>query len=339
MLSVCQFNPRCAMKENRFIQVREELWNTFEKALDEFERTRATKKKTSTEVFITQYRAVSHDLSIARTRHYGANLISRLNTLVLRGHNLIYFSRTGWLEKIYRFYANTFPNEVRKNKKWVFVSLILFSLPWILVSFCIAQSDTFVYTILSEESVFEVEQMYNPSNPLWTDGPHPADQLTMLGGYIFNNTSIGLITFVSGIGFGLVTLFVLLLNSVLLGARVAHLTAIGYGLTLYPFVIGHGAFELTAIVIAGAAGLRLAAALYFPGNLGRKTALRQGISEVMTLVAGFFTMFIVAAVIEAFWSPLNLPAIVKYVVGSILWVLVLSYFFFAGRSEISRLAS
>lgn len=327
------------MKENRFIQVREEHWNSFEEALDEFERKRATKSKTSIDDFVTQYRSVSHDLSVARTRHYGVNLISRLNTLVLRGHNLIYFSRTGWLEKIYRFYANTFPSEVRKNKKWVVVSLVIFSLPWILVSVCIAQSDTFVYSILSEAMVENFEQMYNPSAHAQSEGPEPENQLTALSRYIFNNTSIGLITFVSGIGFGLVTLFVLLMNSVFLGAVFAHLTVIGYGSTLYPFVIGHGAFELTAIVIAGAAGLRLAAAIYFPGNLGRKTALRQGVREVMTLVAGFFTMFIVAAFIEAFWSPLDLPSIVKYVVGSILWIFVLSYFFFAGRNEISRLAS
>lgn len=326
------------MKENRFIQVREEFWRSFEDALNEFERTGANKQNTSVEDFVTLYRSVSHDLSVARTRHYGARVISRLNTLVLRGHNLIYISRTGWLEKIFHFYANTFPREVRKHKKWVFVSLLMFSLPWILVSYCISQSDSFVYSIMDENMVESIEQMYNPDAHHQQEGPEPASQLAALGMYIFNNTSIGLVVFVSGIGFGLLTVFVLLFNSVFLGSVFAHLTVIGYGSTLYPFVIGHGAFELTAIVIAGAAGLRLAVALYFPGDLGRRTALRQGIREVMTLVAGFFTMFIVAAFVEAFWSPQDLPSIVKYVVGGILWMIVLCYFFFAGRNEISRLA-
>lgn len=325
------------MKENQFIDRREDSWKSFERALNEYERTRKVENPTSVEQFVDLYRAVSHDLTVARTRHYGANLITRLNTLVLRGHNLVYVSRTGWLENIFRFYTNTFPREVRKHKKWVLTSLVLFTLPWLVVSYCISQSDTFIYSVMDRSMVAAFEHMYDPSGPWQGYQPEPSSQLEALGGYIFNNTSIGLVTFVSGIGLGLLTVFVMLFNSVFLGSIFAHLTVIGYGSTLYPFVIGHGALELTAIVIAGAAGLRLAAALYFPGTLGRQTALRQGIREAMTLAAGFFTMFILAAFIEAFWSPINSPNIVKYVVGGILWVLVLFYFLFVGRNEISRL--
>lgn len=327
------------MKENRFVHTREEQWRAFENALTEYERKRKIKPNTSVEELVRLYRSVSHDLSVARTRHYGAKLIDRLNALVIRGHNLVYVSRTGWIEKIYRFYANTFPREVRTHKKWVITSLLLFTLPWLAVSFCISQSDTFIYSVMDERMVEYIERMYDPDSPLQNEGPEASNRIFALGMYIQNNTSIGLVTFVSGIGLGLLTVFVLLLNSVFLGSIFAHLTVVGYGSTLYPFVIGHGALELTAIVIAGAAGLRLAAALYFPGNFGRKTALRQGIREAMTLVAGFFTMFILAAFIEAFWSPLNIPNIFKYVIGGILWVLVICYFFFAGRNEISRLPS
>ncbi|MCY3541860.1 MAG: stage II sporulation protein M [Gammaproteobacteria bacterium] len=328
------------MKENRFIHNREEIWRSYENALDQYERTRKLQTSTSVEEFVDLYRAVSHDLTVARTRHYGANLITRLNTLVLRGHNLVYFSRTGWLENIFRFYTNTFPREVRKHKKWVLTSLFLFTLPWLAVSYCISQSDTFIYTVMDRSTVASFEQMYDPNSPLREIvREEPLTRIQAFGRYIQNNTSIGLVVFVSGIGFGLLTIFVLLVNSVFLGSVFAHLTVIGFGSTLYPFTIGHGALELTAIVIAGAAGLRLAGALYFPGTLGRQTALRQGIREAMTLAAGFFTMFILAAFIEAFWSPLSLPPpIVKYVVGGILWILVISYFLFAGRNEISRLA-
>ncbi len=326
------------MKENRFILNREEVWNSFEKALDEYERTRKVNTSKSVEEFVDLYRAVSHDLTVARTRHYGATLITRLNALVLRGHNLVYVTRTGWLENIFRFYTNTFPREVRKHKKWVLTSLVLFTFPWLVVSYCISQSDTFIYTVMDPYMVEAFETMYDPDAPWQQTGPDASSRLQALGEYIRHNTSIGLVTFVSGIGFGLLTIFVILFNSVFLGSVFAHLTVIGYGSTLYPFVIGHGALELTAIVIAGAAGLRLAVALYFPGALGRQTALRQGIRESMTLAAGFFTMFILAAFIEAFWSPQNLPNIFKYVVGVILWALVLSYFFFAGRNEISRLS-
>ena len=86
----------------------------------------------------------------------------------------------------------------------------------------------------------------------------------MFGHYILNNISIALRTFASGLLAGLGTLLVLLFNGVIIGSVAGHLQHIGHGDPFWRFVAGHGAFELTAIVIAGGAGLQLGMKLLAP---------------------------------------------------------------------------
>ena len=95
----------------------------------------------------------------------------------------------------------------------------------------------------------------------------------MFGYYIANNIGIGFRTFAGGILFGIGTLFLLVYNGLVIGGVAGHLTAIGYRDTFWSFVSAHGAFELTAIAVCGAAGLRLARAVLAPSQYSRARAL------------------------------------------------------------------
>ena len=96
-------------------------------------------------------------------------------------------------------------------------------------------------------------------------------------------------------------------------------------------MISHGSFELTAIAVAGGAGLMLGNALIHPGQRTRMESLKVRGLEAVQIAAGAAVMLLIAAFIEAFWSPLAVPAMLKYVVGSSLWLLVFCYLAFAGR--------
>jgi uncharacterized membrane protein SpoIIM required for sporulation len=107
---------------------------------------------------------------------------------------------------------------------------------------------------------------------------------------------------------------------------------VGYGETFWSFVIGHGAFELTAIALSGAAGLKLGWALLAPGSLSRGEALRVAAKTSVRLIAGVIIFLLIAAFIEAYWSSMSWPApLTKYLVGAALWVLVAAYLLLAGR--------
>ena len=97
---------------------------------------------------------------------------------------------------------------------------------------------------------------------------------------------------------------------------------------------GHSALELTAIMLSGAAGLKLGFALIAPGQLSRKAAVMQAARAATRIVYGAAAMFLAAAFVEAFWSPLTeVPVHIKYGVGIAMWLAVAAYFVLAGRGR------
>ncbi|MDB5849697.1 MAG: hypothetical protein JWP29_3449 [Rhodoferax sp.] len=97
-------------------------------------------------------------------------------------------------------------------------------------------------------------------------------------------------------------------------------------------MVTHSAFELTAIVLAGAAGLRLGFSWMAPGGHTRLEALRLAARAAVVVVYGVIGLLLIAAAVEAFWSSARwIEPTVKYGVGAVCWVLVLSYLTWQGR--------
>jgi uncharacterized membrane protein SpoIIM required for sporulation len=155
----------------------------------------------------------------------------------------------------------------------------------------------------------------------------------MFGFYIWNNISIAFRTFASGLAFGVGTLVSVIFNALYFGVIASHIAKIGSGQPFFSFVIGHGAFELTAILLSGVAGMRLGLSVLAPGARGRVAALRAGALESLPIIAGAALMLLAAAGIEAFWSPRPLGPYVKYGVGAALWLLVALWLALAGRAH------
>jgi uncharacterized membrane protein SpoIIM required for sporulation len=156
----------------------------------------------------------------------------------------------------------------------------------------------------------------------------------MFGFYIWNNIKVAFQCFATGLLLGLGPVFYLIYNGLLMGAVAGHLGNAGYTQTFYSFIIGHGAFELTAIVLSGAAGLRLGAALLFPGRQMRSTAIKHAARETLPIVYGLTLMLVIAAALEAFWSSsVSIPPAAKFAMGAVYWALVLVYFLTRGRTH------
>jgi uncharacterized membrane protein SpoIIM required for sporulation len=154
----------------------------------------------------------------------------------------------------------------------------------------------------------------------------------MFGHYIRNNISVAFQCFAGGLFAGLGSLFFLGYNGVHSGAIGGYLTERGLSSTFYSFIVTHSAFELTAIVLSGAAGLQIGHALLQPARLTRQQALVEATEESAVVLYGVTAMLLVAAAIEAFWSSAAwLPHPAKYGVAAVCWIAVMTYFAFAGR--------
>jgi len=277
------------------------------------------------------YRHVCNDLALARDRELSSSLVAELNALALRGHQLLYRAQRGSVPRLGRFLVTDFPRAVRREWKLVLLCHVLFYLLAVGIAALDWRSPDLIYSFIDDAGVRSMEDMYDPEEGASTKERGPEADAAMFGFYIWNNISIAFRTFASGLAFGVGALMSLVFNALQLGLIAGHLVQKGSTEPFFTFVIGHSAFELTAILLAGAAGMRLGLAIVAPGPRTRLSSLQQAARQSLPIVAGAGLMLVIAASIEAFWSPRLLPAPVKYGVGASLWGLVGAWLGFAGR--------
>ena len=282
------------------------------------------------------YRRCCEHLALAQARSYPIHLTQRLETLTQRAHQVIYRQQDYGLARLGRLILVDFPQSVRAHHWYVLVSALLFLLPMVLVGWASYRDPGFVLHLLDADRVKEFDGMYRTGTESIGRVRSADTDWHMFGYYIMHNIGIGFQCFAAGIFAGVGSVFYLVFNGLFGGAVAGYLVASGYAENFFPFVVTHAAFELTAIVLSGAAGLRLGHAVLAPGTCTRVQALKRAASDAVVVVYGVFGMLVIAAAVEAFWSSATwvVPA-VKYSAGAVCWTLVLAYLAWQGRARAS----
>jgi uncharacterized membrane protein SpoIIM required for sporulation len=280
--------------------------------------------------FSQAFRSLCHDLAIVRSRGFGRDLDRYVNDLVVRGHSLFYGSRAGAVNATWDFLAAGFPRLVRRRFGYFLAAFALLVLPGMVSGLVVGRDSSLAVRVLPGPMLQELEQMYSPPREGVPSSSGSAP-FGMTGFYVWNNAGIAFRCFATGIFFGLGTVYYLVYNGIVLGTVAGFLVDRGHSERFFTFVVGHGSFELTAIVIAGAAGLRIGHALLHPAPYRFGESLRRRGQDGAQLAVGAGAMLVVAAVVEAFWSPLPIPPEIKYAAGAIGWVVVAGYLVLAGR--------
>ena len=329
------------MKQAHFENLYSQEWQEFEEMLVRLESPKKEnkgKKAYSEELFTfsKRYRRLCHYLSMAKERGYSNYLVSHLNELVTRGHAVLYYHKPTVILKILRFFLFEYPALIRKEIKWTVLACLFFFGPFLLMCSATHVYPDLAYAVFDPDTISRYESMYDSMESKLEERGTKGD-FAMFGFYIRNNIGIGFRTFASGLLFGLGSIFFLVFNGVVLGTVSGHMIDPAYSTTFYSFVIGHGSFELTAIALAGAAGLKLGSSLVSPGRFKRIEALKQSANVSMRIVYGVIAMLVVAAFLEAFWSSTaSIAPSVKFSVGGVLWLIVICYFVFLGRTNGSQ---
>ncbi|MEP6633134.1 MAG: stage II sporulation protein M [Luteimonas sp.] len=325
------------MKQVDFVARHEAEWVAFEDWLEQRSRLpRAARGRVwnglRDEQMPEGYRRLCQQLAIARRRGYSAAVTVRLQDLMQRGHNALYRPPTPRWSRVPRFLLSDFPRLVRSQRGCVCAALALFALPMLGMFAALHWFPELIRGVFDTQQLAELERMYDPADAVGKLGRDRETDLAMFGYYVLNNVSIGFRTFASGLLAGIGTILALLVNGVMIGGVAGHLQGIGHGDPFWRFVVGHSAFELTAIVIAGAAGLRLGLDMVAPGRRRRVDALIDGGKIGAQLCLGVLAMLILAAFVEAFWSSIVwIPRAVKFGVGGMLWLIVLTWLWRGGR--------
>src|SRR6185437_5018634 len=267
------------------------------------------------------YRQIASDLSALRQDGSAPALATFLNQLLARAHNFVYSGRKGSPMVVLRFLWYDYPHVIRKMQPFLLASLVLFLAGGMLGSLLTLAKPEFMRQLLGPDMVATIEH-----HKMWTDSVTsmaPQESSAIMT----NNLSVTFMTFASGIVAGLGTLYLIGWNGVLLGVVGAACAQAHMSASLWSFVAPHGSLELPAIILSGAAGMRLGQGLLFPGAYSRRHSIAGAGRDAVRLMAGVIPMLIVAGTLEGFFSPSKAPVALKFLVGSCLFTALMFWWY------------
>ena len=322
------------MKAAELVESRMSDWRRLEQGCLRLEHPGRQRLSTQQRVeFAALYRAACADLALADAHQLPAGTVRYLHQLVGRAHNQLYRSRKfefrQWYEEMFqRVPQRLFHDGYLRLAAAVFWGGFLLAL---FLSSKWTPVPEFAEAVLTRDGIIGLEEMY--SEPLWESGDATGAEGFMWGFYIFNNTSIGLRCFAMGLVFGICGLFATVFNSIYLGAAFGYMTTVPQGENFFQFVTAHGPFELTAIVLSAAAGMRLGFSLVDTGGLSRFDSLVRAAKLSLPTMMVAVVMFFLAAVIEGFLSPSPAPYEAKAIVAMLSTLMLLTYLVVLGYSD------
>lgn len=320
------------------VERQRDQWEQYRSLLRQAER-RGLDRLPEREVsrFAALYRETAADLARARTYGGSADLLYTLERLVGAGHNLLYRPAERSWQQFRGWVIGGFPALVRLRWRPIALAAAFFYLPALLMFAVIHLDPASAREVLPAGMIVRAEEgrARQERGQGYIDIPEIAMPV-MASSIIANNVQVTFVAFAGGILAGLGTVLVLVFNGVFLGAVVALFVNNGLGMYLGAFVLPHGVIELTAIAIAGGAGLWLGSAILLPGRLTRREALVTRGREAVSLLGGTTLLLLVAGAIEGFISPARIPDELKFVFAA-LFAAVLALYLLSGTGAKNEL--
>jgi uncharacterized membrane protein SpoIIM required for sporulation len=276
--------------------------------------------------FVALYRGACADLALADAYQLPPNTVRYLHQLVGRAHNQLYPSRGFQVRRWGEELLFELPQRLFRDG-CLRLAFLLFWGVFGLTALLAGSRRDLAEALLGDEQMQLMEQMYEKP----PESQSVNERAFMLGFYIRHNPSIGLQCFASGLLLGIGGLPTLISNAAVLGATFGYMATVPQRDNFYTFVTAHGPFELTAVVLAAAAGMRMGFSLIQTNGWTRLASLRRSMHEAVPMVSLAVLLFGLAAFIEAFISPAPIPYAAKAAVAVISSGMLLFYFVLLGQ--------
>lgn len=284
------------------------------------------------------YRQAVSSLSVARSISLDQNVINYLESLCTRAYFFVYGARTTIGERMMLFLRKDWPAAVSGSVWNTLIAAFFFFGGWTLAFFLCLQDMDWFWT-------FHGQNFMDARNPdataeylrgtIYTlEGGTGEGELSAFASFLFNNNAqIALLAFALGFAFGIPTAWLLVYNGVMIGSLYAVFWDKGLGYEFTGWLMIHGVTEISAIVLAGAAGFVIGGAVAFPGAHSRIASARLAGQRAATIAMGCVLMLIIAALLEGFGRQLINSDIVRYAIAGATLVFWLVYFY-APRKEL-----
>ncbi len=278
------------MRETIFIEQNQQKWQEFEQLLE----GKVSDPEKLNELFVQ----VTDDLSFARTFYPNRSVRVYLNGLAQKIFFNIYKNKKSRRSNFVEFWTNDLPRLIYDARFDLRLSLFIFTLAMAIgMLSCWAEPD-FLRTILGDSYVEMTEENIKSGDPMAVY--KEAGAFNMFLGITMNNILVAFRTFIMGIFYGIGTIGILLYNGVMLGAFQYFFIEKDLFQESFLAVWLHGSFEISSIVIAGAAGLTMGRGIVFPGTFSRERSFQLAARRGMSLMVGVVPLFIFAGFTESY---------------------------------------
>jgi len=315
---------------DRFIARNAPTWDRLDELSSRAGRGLRRLSPSEVDELVEKYQRVSSHLSHARVAYADAGLTARLTRLVSQANGVIYASRSRTMRAVADFFAWRFPAAVWQSGRFVAVSAALLLVPALAVGTWLATSDEALEASAPEavraaylEEDFEDYYSSEPATQF-------ATEVTV------NNIQVAITAFASGVMLCLPAAFIMVFNGANLGFAGGLFAEAGELGKFFGLILPHGLLELSAVVVAGAAGLRLGWSVIAPGDRTRGQALGDEARRAGVIALGLVLAFAVAGLIEGFITGRGVPTGLRVGIGVAAEVAFVAWIVVQGRAATAR---
>jgi uncharacterized membrane protein SpoIIM required for sporulation len=274
------------MREAVFLRQNEARWKAYEQ------------RATGPEELAARFIALTDDLAYAQTFYPGSPTTQYLNDLTARQHQALYKNKPESTGRFGEFWRRELPLLVARHHRTLGVALLIFALFTAIGALSAAYDESFVRVVLGDSYVNQTLENIDKGDPMAVYKSH--NETLMFLGITANNIYVALYTFALGATAGLGTVWALFRNGIMLGSFQYFFYQKGVLLQSLLTIWIHGTLEISAIVLAGGAGLVMARGLLFPGTYTRRHAFREAARDGLKLALGLVPIFVMAGFLEGF---------------------------------------
>lgn len=297
---------------------REDEWRQLEALLGRAEKYSARRLSDDDLMSLpVLYRSALSSLSVARETSLDLELITYLEGLCARAYFFVYGVRTSASRRLKLFFMRDWPAAVASLWRETIVAALLMAVG-VAAGYLLVMADPLWFDAFMPEGLAEGRDFSASAQSLRAilyDGGE-GHWLEVFAAFLFtHNAQVAILCFALGFAFGVPTLFMLVYNGGMAGALFALYVSRGLGMELGGWLFVHGTTEIFAIVLAGAAGLRIGWSVVFPGDASRMASATAAGRTAGIAMAGVVIMLLVAGLLEGFARQLVTSDLARYLIG------------------------
>lgn len=278
------------MKETAFINQNKKKWAQFEK----MSKQSINDPDEISRLFVE----ITDDLAYARTHYSKRSVRVYLNSLAQKVFHSIYKKKREPLSRLIHFWTTDLPLEMYRSRKALLGAFLVLTIGMLIGIVSTIDDPDFLGAVIGYDYVDLTESNIKNGKPMDIYGSgQEIDSFLMIA---INNLKVALITFVLGLFYSVGSGVFLFFNGIMVGAFQWFFKVRGLLMTSFLTIWIHGAFEIPAIVLAGAAGITMGNGLVFPKTLTRLQSLSISAKRGVKIMIGIIPIIIIAAFIEGF---------------------------------------